>query len=101
LGVQRDVFPGGISNYYTLNRGFLELTVSAGGVFVLAARAGHAIAIHATPRDEDGQPISTTGGSITEQRPEAGAYAEYRLLPTVALLGNLEFTASLPNNYVI
>jgi phage tail protein X len=101
LGVQRDVAPGGIGNYYETNRGFIGLTWSAGGVFVLNAKAGYALIVHATPRDDAGQPLTTGGGQIVEQRPDAGLYAEYRILPTVALLGNLEYSASQPDNYVI
>jgi hypothetical protein len=100
LGVQRDVFPGGIGNFYQLNRAFVALTMASGGVFVLTARGGHALVVHSTPRDDAGQPRSQEG-QVIEQRPEAGLYAEYRVLPTVAILGNLEFTASLPNNYIV
>lgn len=99
LGVQRDALPGGIGNFYQLNRAFLELTMSTGGVFVLTAHGGYGLVIHSPPRDDRGQPRAD--GKVMEQRPEAGLYGEYRLLPTVALLGNLEFTGSLPDNYVV
>lgn len=100
FGVQRDVLPGGVGNFYQLNRGFLELGMMAGGVVVVTARTGFSIVVHATPRDDNGQPLSS-GGEVTEQRPEAGLYAEYRVLPSVAVLGNIEFTASQPNNYIV
>jgi hypothetical protein len=101
LGVQRDVQPGGIGNFYQLNRGFLEATMSAAGVVVVTAEAGYSLVVHAPPRDTDGQPLSSTGGKVVENRIDAGLYAEYRLVPTFALLGNLEFSSSQPDNYVI
>lgn len=101
LGLHRDVLPGGIGNYYELNRAFLEFTMSALGVVVVTAKGGYSLVIHSTPRDAAGQPLAASGGDVLENRIDAGLYAEYRLLPTVALLGNLEYTASQPDNYVI
>jgi hypothetical protein len=101
LGVQRDVLPGGIGNFYELNRAFLEFTMSAAGVVVVTAKGGYSLVVHAAPRDAAGQPLATTGGTVIENRIDAGLYAEYRVLPTVALLGNLEFTASQPDNYIV
>jgi hypothetical protein len=101
LGVQRDALPGGLGNFYQLNRGFMEVVLSAAGVVVVTARGGYSMVVHAPPRDTNGQPLATNGGKIFENRIDAGLFAEYRLLPTVALLGNLEFSGSQPDNYVI
>lgn len=101
VGAQREVLPGGIGNFYQLNRAFLEVVLSAGGVVVVTGKGGYSLVVHAPPRDTNGQPLTTTGNRIFESRIDAGLYAEYRLLPTVALLGNLEFNGSQPDNYVI
>ncbi len=98
LGYFRDGYPSELSNFYRIDKGYLDLTAYIGGVALVRLTGGLANVQHAVPRRDDGRPLATP--APREFRPEAQLYGEYRMTRTTALFVNSGFSASPVNNVV-
>ncbi len=98
LGYFRDGFPSELSNYYRIDKGYVDLTSYIGGVALLRIAGGLANVQHALPRRNDGALLAFP--APREVRPEVQVYAEYRVARTIALFINSGFSASPQNNAI-
>jgi hypothetical protein len=96
LGYFRDGYASELSNYYVVDKGYLELSMLIGSSVYIAAGAGMSNVQHSLPRQNDGSPLTTP--PLREYRPEAALFAQWRLLSTFALFINSGYSASPRNN---
>jgi hypothetical protein len=98
LGFLHDGYPSELSNYYRIDKGYIQLSAMLGGIVFLQAEAGAAFVRHALPRSEDGRAL--LNGRLREWRQDVSLYGEYRIARTFALFLNTAFNASPRNNVV-
>lgn len=101
LGYFRDVTNSGISNYYIIDKAYVDLAYGAFGSLFLNARLGVGFIKH--PRSTL---LVLDGGSFApadfhEFRPDVLINGEYRLTQNVALVGSLGYVASIGDNIIM
>jgi len=78
LGYDRDFFPSFVGNSYRRDRGYLNLQVLLGGVFLMGAEASVALVDFGSPVDITGMPLGDPA-ERKDVRFEASLFGEYRV----------------------
>lgn len=98
LGYFRDGIVSELSNFYTIDKVYADLTAFIAGTMLLRLSGGFANIQHELPRSDSGAPLALP--APREVRPDAQLYAEYRLMRTLGVFFNGGFSASPRNNSV-
>lgn len=98
LGYFRDAIVSELSNFYTIDKGYAELTAFIAGTMLLRLSGGFSNIQHEIPRDDAGGVLAFPGPR--EVRPDAQLYAEYRVTRTIGAFLNAGFSSSPRQNLI-
>lgn len=95
LGFTRDFYNSYLGDYYTRDRGYLSLTHSFSGRFLVVADAGLAALEYPTVYANRATAAATAYAPFTVVHPDATLFGEYRVADSFGINTTLRYTANL------